>query len=167
MLHSCVSIRLKPNSIRCLHEGCNSFRIEFEPCARGHNIPMEEVRRKNERETHENLERLTRTGTKCPRCGTWVQRRSGCDHMNCPNCKTEFCIVCGEKSRGSDCRHKRAGNKYEIRSRRLRLLETMEQAGSSKVGRQQEEEIDWNLEKEAFGYDFSNSDKQLSRCQIM
>lgn len=31
----------------------------------------------------------------CPKCRTAVQKSEGCSHMDCPQCKTEFCFVCG------------------------------------------------------------------------
>lgn len=36
---------------------------------------------------------------KCPTCKTFIQRSSGCDHMHCRNCQTDFCYQCGEKLR--------------------------------------------------------------------
>ena len=39
------------------------------------------------------------TGTancqRCPLCQVYIQRSSGCDHMTCNRCKTEFCYKCG------------------------------------------------------------------------
>ncbi|CAG2114548.1 unnamed protein product, partial [Medioppia subpectinata] len=36
---------------------------------------------------------------KCPRCGIYIQRTSGCDHMHCTRCKTDFCYKCGDRLR--------------------------------------------------------------------
>ncbi|XP_078584924.1 E3 ubiquitin-protein ligase RNF19A-like [Branchiostoma floridae x Branchiostoma japonicum] len=36
---------------------------------------------------------------KCPKCKIYIQRTSGCDHMTCTRCKTEFCYRCGDRFR--------------------------------------------------------------------
>lgn len=41
----------------------------------------------------------SRTGVancqKCPLCQVYIQRSTGCDHMTCSRCETEFCYKCG------------------------------------------------------------------------
>ncbi|XP_022242418.1 probable E3 ubiquitin-protein ligase RNF217 [Limulus polyphemus] len=37
---------------------------------------------------------------RCPKCKIYIQRSSGCDHMHCSRCKTDFCYRCGERFRG-------------------------------------------------------------------
>jgi len=32
---------------------------------------------------------------KCPLCRVYIQRSTGCDHMTCNRCKTNFCYKCG------------------------------------------------------------------------
>ncbi|XP_070534844.1 E3 ubiquitin-protein ligase RNF217-like isoform X2 [Ptychodera flava] len=36
---------------------------------------------------------------RCPKCRVYIQRSSGCDHMTCSRCKTEFCYRCGKQFR--------------------------------------------------------------------
>ena len=36
---------------------------------------------------------------KCPKCKILIQKSSGCDHMHCPRCKTDFCYRCGDSLR--------------------------------------------------------------------
>ncbi|XP_076361021.1 E3 ubiquitin-protein ligase RNF217-like isoform X1 [Tachypleus tridentatus] len=36
---------------------------------------------------------------RCPKCKIYIQRSSGCDHMHCSHCKTDFCYRCGERFR--------------------------------------------------------------------
>lgn len=36
---------------------------------------------------------------RCPKCKIYIQRTSGCDHMHCTRCKTDFCYRCGDKFR--------------------------------------------------------------------
>ena len=36
---------------------------------------------------------------KCPKCRILISKSSGCDHMHCLKCKTDFCYRCGEKLR--------------------------------------------------------------------
>ena len=35
----------------------------------------------------------------CPKCGAWVEKTDGCDHMNC-RCGTYFCYRCGNNYSG-------------------------------------------------------------------
>lgn len=40
----------------------------------------------------------------CPTCGFGVERISGCKHMTCSRCRTDFCWVCGKLGTGHpDC----------------------------------------------------------------
>jgi len=50
----------------------------------------------------------------CPGCATWVERTSGCPHMTCTNCRTEFCYLCGELYRAT------GGGIHKCSSRRNR-----------------------------------------------
>ncbi|CAD5114926.1 DgyrCDS3956 [Dimorphilus gyrociliatus] len=34
---------------------------------------------------------------KCPKCRAYIQKSSGCDHMQCNRCNTDFCYRCGER----------------------------------------------------------------------
>ncbi|CAL1537520.1 unnamed protein product [Lymnaea stagnalis] len=34
---------------------------------------------------------------KCPKCGIYIQRVHGCDHMKCTKCHTDFCYRCGDR----------------------------------------------------------------------
>lgn len=34
---------------------------------------------------------------KCPKCKVYIERTTGCDHMFCKRCKTNFCYRCGSK----------------------------------------------------------------------
>ena len=34
---------------------------------------------------------------KCPLCQVYIQRSTGCDHMTCNRCDTEFCYKCGDR----------------------------------------------------------------------
>ncbi|XP_013071019.2 uncharacterized protein DDB_G0292642-like [Biomphalaria glabrata] len=34
---------------------------------------------------------------KCPKCGIYIQRVHGCDHMKCTKCHTDFCYQCGDR----------------------------------------------------------------------
>lgn len=36
---------------------------------------------------------------KCPKCKIYIERITGCDHMNCVKCGTSFCYRCGEAFR--------------------------------------------------------------------
>lgn len=36
---------------------------------------------------------------KCPKCQVYIQRTTGCDHMHCTRCKTDFCYRCGDRLR--------------------------------------------------------------------
>lgn len=34
---------------------------------------------------------------KCPKCNFYIERITGCNHMTCNRCKTDFCYLCGGK----------------------------------------------------------------------
>jgi hypothetical protein len=34
---------------------------------------------------------------KCPKCKFWTEKNNGCNHMTCPECKHEWCWLCGAK----------------------------------------------------------------------
>jgi len=38
-----------------------------------------------------------RNACRCPKCHVFIQKSSGCDHMSCSRCHTEFCYRCGGK----------------------------------------------------------------------
>lgn len=44
---------------------------------------------------HETHERQA-NAQKCPKCKIYIQRSSGCSHMTCNRCTTEFCYDCGK-----------------------------------------------------------------------
>lgn len=39
---------------------------------------------------HQNAQR-------CPRCKIYIERKGGCDHMQCTKCNTSFCYRCGDR----------------------------------------------------------------------
>ncbi|XP_014662152.1 PREDICTED: E3 ubiquitin-protein ligase ARIH2-like [Priapulus caudatus] len=46
---------------------------------------------------HNSEEMRQRNAQRCPKCKVYIQRTSGCDHMQCGMCKTEFCYLCGQR----------------------------------------------------------------------
>lgn len=36
----------------------------------------------------------------CPQCEAHIEKISGCNHMTCSECKTQFCYLCGSKWEG-------------------------------------------------------------------
>ena len=38
-----------------------------------------------------------RRAVRCPKCKTWVQIATGCDHVSCIVCRTQFCYLCGDR----------------------------------------------------------------------
>jgi hypothetical protein len=36
------------------------------------------------------------TGRPCPGCGILTEKNGGCNHMTCPQCKQEWCWICGD-----------------------------------------------------------------------
>eukprot|EP00731_Ephydatia_muelleri_P022786 Em0015g369a len=52
-----------------------------------------------EQQFHEWTEgrvRLVPNCQKCPICTVFIERSTGCNHMTCKRCGTEFCYLCGE-----------------------------------------------------------------------
>eukprot|EP00026_Physarum_polycephalum_P007108 Phypoly_transcript_07162.p1 GENE.Phypoly_transcript_07162~~Phypoly_transcript_07162.p1 ORF type:complete len:506 (+),score=42.65 Phypoly_transcript_07162:109-1626(+) len=48
---------------------------------------------------------LAKTSKGCPKCGTRIQKSSGCNKMTCSRCHSYFCWLCGESIRGYDHFH--------------------------------------------------------------
>ena len=46
--------------------------------------------------TKERQDRMTPNCQKCPLCRVYIERSSGCPHMTCGRCGTEFCYYCGD-----------------------------------------------------------------------
>ena len=40
---------------------------------------------------------------KCPKCGMWVEKKEGCEYINC-KCGTAFCYRCGAEFSSDPCR---------------------------------------------------------------
>ena len=58
----------------------------------------EAKRLKAEAKKNEKLTQLMKVAflKPCPKCRCWVMRDTGCNHMNCALCKTDFCYKCGK-----------------------------------------------------------------------
>ena len=39
---------------------------------------------------------------KCPKCKVDTQKASGCNHMTCRECRTDWCWICGRRFRSTD-----------------------------------------------------------------
>ncbi|KAF1348149.1 hypothetical protein BDV97DRAFT_356879 [Delphinella strobiligena] len=73
--------------------------------------------RKAKDEEVKNKKYLEKEAKQCPGmgCGAWIQKTSGCDHMTCRKCATEFCYLCrapyasirrmGNAAHAVDCRY--------------------------------------------------------------
>ncbi|KAJ3261506.1 hypothetical protein HK103_005341 [Boothiomyces macroporosus] len=46
-------------------------------------------------------EYLHQNSQKCPRCSSWIEKQSGCNHMIC-TCNCHFCFLCGDELAGAD-----------------------------------------------------------------
>ncbi|KAJ2904104.1 uncharacterized protein MKZ38_008822 [Zalerion maritima] len=103
--------------IWCLGAGCESGQIHdpaqgpimscvscgFRTCAE-HQIPWHEGDTCDSYDLKfsraRNDERLYKIAIKflgmkkCPNCNVTIQKRGGCDHMHCSNCRAEFCFRC-------------------------------------------------------------------------
>jgi len=105
----------------CLSPDCSSGQLHqanhgdificaacnFRHCVK-HNIPWHEgetcaeydyrtdgsLKRKEEQASEHEIGRSTQT---CPKesCGARIHKMTGCDHMVCSRCRTNFCYVCG------------------------------------------------------------------------
>lgn len=110
------------NCLTCkaIHEGQNCKQYQEELKIKAGN---DEAAKK----THEALQRMVQSGEAmhCPKCGIIIQKKSGCDWMQCSVCKVEICWVTkgprwgprgnGDTSGGCKCRvngkcHPNCGN---------------------------------------------------------
>jgi len=42
---------------------------------------------------------------KCPKCSAWVEKKEGCNYVDC-KCGTNFCYTCGIEFQSDPCRLK-------------------------------------------------------------
>ena len=84
---------VKISCVKCKHEWC------FYCHAPWHRGIMCAENRKGDHRFHNWTRGFTASGNahchKCPTCGVYIQRSSGCNHMLCNRCETEFCYRCG------------------------------------------------------------------------
>ncbi len=86
---------IKITCVRCSHNWC--FRCH----APWHgNLTCKQFR-KGDRQFSRWTKGHSNTGIancqKCPLCRVYIQRSTGCDHMTCNRCDTEFCYKCGDR----------------------------------------------------------------------
>ena len=86
---------VKIECAKCKHKWC------FNCHAPWHQGILCAENQKGEKRFHNWTRGLTSSGNahchKCPTCGVYIQRSSGCNHMLCNRCETEFCYRCGDR----------------------------------------------------------------------
>ena len=91
-------LRLKENDVKVK---CTSCDLDW--CFKCH-APWHEglsckAFRTGDKQFHqwtEGRNRTTPNCQKCPLCRVFIERSTGCNHMTCRRCGTEFCYLCGE-----------------------------------------------------------------------
>ena len=85
--------QLKITCTTCQHQWC------FQCHAPWHNgISCKEFKKGSktfQKWTKSKTDRGVANCQKCPTCRVYIQRSSGCNHMTCNRCDTEFCYNCG------------------------------------------------------------------------
>ncbi|OAL44431.1 hypothetical protein IQ07DRAFT_473653, partial [Pyrenochaeta sp. DS3sAY3a] len=113
----------------CLAEGCNSGQVHDGDAAQGnifrcvacgfractvHNVAFHEhetcaqydVRVEKEAQSQragedaQSSAYVAENSVQCPVCTVQIQKTSGCDHMTCTRCQTDFCYICRALYRG-------------------------------------------------------------------
>lgn len=77
---------------------CSSCSAEF--CYYHSNAhvgrPCEEYRREMAKEERLAMEGVIKGTRPCPSCGITTEKASGCNHMTCGSCQTNWCWTCGQ-----------------------------------------------------------------------
>lgn len=85
----------------CKHEFCFTCHSEWHP-----DVTCEQYKDWKKRHSGEDVRYLIwmeKHKTKpCPRCGFICEKDNGCNHVNCANCKAEFCWRCLAQIKGYD-----------------------------------------------------------------
>ena len=108
--------RLNPNTSPC--SKCDTFNQQINPfegnskmiiCEKcGHsycsihgdqhlNTTCLEFEKMHYRENLINTTLIAKITKPCPKCKIPIQKRSGCNHMKCPQCETSFCWLCTQE----------------------------------------------------------------------
>jgi len=93
---SCYHKDGQNNLIQAVCPSCNKTFCTKCQVAWHVNLKCEEYQKQNVNPELLNLIQ-SKNWKRCPHCKEGVEKSSGCNHMKCIQCKTEFCYICGEK----------------------------------------------------------------------
>lgn len=103
IVKSCLSINNHKTLLDCTYPDCLSYGISNSEsysskiyCLKGHCL----VNNKNDNMIKEEnsffqlLDKHPYLYKSCPKCGIWIEKLKGCNHIICSYCKYEWCWIC-------------------------------------------------------------------------
>ena len=103
-------LMINPNIQLCPHSGCDSYakkdkNTKFVQCIKNkHKFCFNCLKEWHENEKCDNsidksFEKWKDSNKvkRCPKCGFFIEKNEGCNHIRCSNCKCEFCWFCSKE----------------------------------------------------------------------
>jgi ariadne-1 len=110
----CGFFYLMSKDSQIVHTICVSCGIEF--CVNGCPKPhkgrtcqeMKKIFDQEEKKANDDKNGGDLKFTNCPECKAPIEKISGCNHMKCTICQTDFCYICGNRN-FKECGHQYVG----------------------------------------------------------
>ena len=80
----------------CVNQDCGRSFCYFHSNAHDMNESCESYEARKRKEDRLNRSAVAEDAKPCPQCHYLTEKSSGCNHMKCPYCQTNWCYLCGQ-----------------------------------------------------------------------